>query len=175
MKNLVYVAAVVVLLNIGSYCQDAKPAETEAPASSTKPQADPTIREKFDPTRDPKADLETAIAAAAKSGKRIILDVGGEWCSWCIYMDRFFVKNPTLSEIRDDNFIWVKVNMSEQNENRAFLSSYPEPRGYPHLYVLTKTGKLLHSHDTSDLENGKIYDLARFTRFLKTWSPKKAN
>ena len=175
MKNLVCVAAVVALLNIGSYCQDAKPVVTAALSSSAKPQADPTIREKFDPTRDPKADLETAIAAAAKSGKRIILDVGGEWCGWCIYMDRFFVKNPTLSEIRDDNFVWVKVNMSEQNENRAFLSSYPEPRGYPHLYVLTKTGKLLHSHDTSDLENGKIYDLARFTRFLKTWSPKKAN
>lgn len=129
------------------------------------------IREKFDPKRDPKADLADAVAAASKSGKRIILDVGGEWCSWCIHMDKFIAAHEALNKLRDDNFVWLKVNYSEENENRPFLSAYPEPLGFPHLYVLDGGGKLLHSEDTSLLEAGETYNLAKFTNFLKKWSP----
>ncbi|BDQ03700.1 hypothetical protein [Ignavibacterium sp.] len=35
---------------------------------------------KFDPTRNPEQDLKNAIEYAQKTNKRIILDVGGEWC-----------------------------------------------------------------------------------------------
>ena len=125
------------------------------------------------PTRDPKIDLQKAVEQAAKDSKRIILDVGGEWCGWCVYMDKFIVQNPELAKIRDDNFVWVKVNYSPANENPTFLSPYPQPAGFPHLYVLDEKGKLLYSEDTSLLEKGEEYDLAKFTKFLKTWSPKK--
>ena len=144
--------------------------ETVKP-SAAKPAAQAFTREKFDPKRNAKADLDAAIVAAGKSGKRIILDVGGEWCGWCVYMDRFFHENPTLAKLRDDNFVWVKVNMSPENENRPFFAPYPPAKGYPHLYVLEKDGKLLHSQDTAKLEAGKVYDLARFTDFLKKWAP----
>ena len=175
MKNLLYIATAIALLNACIFGQDATPTASNATAPVAKPQADLFVREKFDPTRDPKADLKAAIETASKSGKRIIIDLGGEWCSWCVYMDKFFFQNPALAKIRDDNFLWVKVNVSEQNENKVFLSSYPAAAGYPHFYVLTKTGKLLHSHDTSSLEKGKGYDLVKFTRFLKIWSPRKVS
>jgi hypothetical protein len=35
------------------------------------------------PARDPVDDLDTAKVEAQRAGKRIVLDVGGEWCSWC--------------------------------------------------------------------------------------------
>lgn len=128
-------------------------------------------REKFDPLRDPKADLALAVTTATKTGKRIILDVGGEWCGWCVYMDKFFFQNPELDKLRTDNYVWLKVNMGPENENTAFLSAYPEREGYPHLYVLDTDGKLLQSQDTSPLEAGKGYDLAKFTAFLRKWAP----
>ncbi len=131
------------------------------------------VREKFDPKRDPKADLVEAVTKAAAAGKRIILDVGGEWCVWCVYMDRFFVENPPLEKLREDNFVWLKINMGPENENKAFLSAYPEANGYPHLYVLDAAGKLLKSQDTSALEQGNGYNLMKFTEFMRTWSPKK--
>lgn len=128
-------------------------------------------REKFDPLRSPKADLEAAIRKASASGRRIILDVGGEWCGWCIYMDKFFIENPSLAKLRDDNFVWIKVNTSPENENKEFLSAYPEATGYPHLFVLDEKGVLLHSQHTDVLENGNGYDLKLFTEFLKKWAP----
>lgn len=133
------------------------------------------VREKFNPKRDPKADLAEAVTKATASGKRIVLDVGGEWCVWCVYMDRYFIENPSLEKLREENFVWLKVNMGPENENKEFLSIYPEAKGYPHLYVLDPTGKLLQSQDTSTLEEGKGYNLTRFTEFLKNWSPKKPN
>ena len=92
---------------------------------------------------------------------------------WCVYMDRFFVENHALEKLREDNFVWLKINMGPENENKAFLSAYPEANGYPHLYVLDAAGKLLQSQDTSALEQGKGYNLIKFTEFLRTWSPKK--
>jgi thiol-disulfide isomerase/thioredoxin len=149
----------------------ATPSKAKAAAKPGGAKASPFPRERFDPKRDAKADLAAAIVEAEKSGRRIILDVGGEWCVWCVYMDRFFYENPALTKLRDDNFVWLKVNMSLENENRAFFADYPPARGYPHLYVLEKDGKLLHSQDTAMLEEGKSYDVARFIEFLKTWAP----
>ena len=130
-------------------------------------------REKFDPMRNAAADLQTAIEKAGKENKRIILDVGGEWCGWCIHMDKFFAMNKNLAKLRDANYVWVKVNMSEENENKEFLAKYPQAAGYPHLYVLEKDGTLIQSQDTSALEEGKTYNLKVFTDFLQKYAPTK--
>jgi len=130
-------------------------------------------REKFDPKRDAVADLNAAITRASAGHKRIMLDVGGEWCVWCIHMDKFFFLHPELAKIKDENYVWVKINMSPQNENKTFLAGYPEAKGYPHLFVLDETGKLVQSQDTSLLENGKTYDLVKFTEFLTKYAPVK--
>lgn len=125
----------------------------------------------FDPLRDPAKDLETAKVEAQRGGKRILLDVGGEWCSWCHILDKLVEEDGEIRSFRDANFVWMKVNYSEENENKAFLAAYPEIKGYPHLYVLDAGGELLHSQFTGDLEKGKGYDRAKFFAFLKQWAP----
>lgn len=125
----------------------------------------------FDPARDPVADLETAKVEAKRGGKRILLDVGGEWCSWCHILDDFIAGDSEIRRFRDANYVWVKVNYSEENENQAFLSQFPEIKGYPHLFVLDNDGKLLHSQFTGELEKGKGYDRGKFFDFLKQWAP----
>lgn len=174
MKKTLLIFVSLLLVSIPAFGQNTgpDPVATAAPVLK-KTVVKPFSREKFDPLRDPKADLSSAMIAAANENKRIILDVGGEWCGWCIYMDKFFYLNPNVDKLRNDNYVWVKVNMSPENENSAFLASYPAPKGYPHLYVLDETGKLLHSQDTAPLEAGKGYDIAQFTAFLKEWTPKK--
>ncbi|MDQ2747795.1 MAG: thioredoxin family protein [Acidobacteriota bacterium] len=131
-------------------------------------------REKFDPKRVAADDLKSAIAKATAENKRIILDVGGEWCVWCREMDNFLIRNAALGNLRADNFVWVKVNMSEENENKEFLANYPEIKGYPQLFVLEKDGTLVKSKDTAELEDGKkSYNLQKFTDFLKEYAPAK--
>lgn len=129
------------------------------------------LNAQFDPARDPAADLETAKVEAQRGGKRILLDVGGEWCSWCHLLDAFMDGDSEIRRFRDAHYVWVKVNFSEENENAAFLKQFPEIKTYPHLFVLDAQGKLLHSQFTGDLEKGKGYDRAKFFRFLQDWAP----
>ena len=144
-------------------------AAQSAGGPATKPAAKPTI---FDPTRDAAKDIELAIEEADRTGKRILLDVGGNWCVWCYEMERYFEVQKDLRALRDRNYVTVKVNWSPENKNEEVLTQYPKISGYPHLFVLGKTGALLHSQNTAELEDGqKSYDLEKFTAFLKKWAP----
>jgi thiol:disulfide interchange protein len=127
---------------------------------------------RFDPARDPVRDLEMALNMARATGRRVLVSVGGEWCTWCHVMDRFFAGNTDLRKIRDASFIVLKVNFSRENQNQAFLGRWPAVAGYPHFYVLGADGRLLHSQDTSALEAGNEYDPIAFRAFLVEWSPR---
>ncbi|MDL1891975.1 thioredoxin family protein [Sphingobacteriales bacterium CHB3] len=126
--------------------------------------------EKFDEKRDAAADIQLAVAEAKRSGRHVLLDVGGEWCVWCHRLDSLFVKNPDLNEYLHANFVVVKVNWSKNNKNEEVLSRYPKVAGYPHLFVLDETGRLLHSQDTSELEEGKGHSREKMFAFLRTWA-----
>jgi thioredoxin-related protein len=125
----------------------------------------------YDPARNADQDIKDAVAEAGRTGKRVLLEVGGDWCIWCHHMDDFFEKYPELLALREKNFIMVKINFSDENKNEQVLSRYPPVKGYPHIFVLERDGKLLQSQDTGKLEEGKSYNLDKFTAFLKEWSP----
>lgn len=125
---------------------------------------------KFDPSRDGAADVAHAVALARVHGKRVIVDVGGEWCSWCHILDRFIATTPGVRALIDTRYVWVKVNYSKENRNEALLARWPKVTGYPHLFVLDANGTLLHSQDTGALEAGNGYDKARLLDFLRRWA-----
>lgn len=158
----------------------AQPLDTTAqkPAVAADAAAVAGLNAQFDPARDPVADLAIAKAAAQRDGKRIMLDVGGEWCSWCHLLDAFLEGDAEIRSFRDANFVWMKVNYSEDNENAEFLAQFPQIKGYPHLFVLDAQGKLLHSQFTGELEadkgQPKGYNRERFLAFMKEWAPPKA-
>ncbi len=124
----------------------------------------------YDPARNADEDIAAALKEARRTNKRVLLEVGGLWCIWCRIMDEFFVKHPDLLAYREKNYVMVKVNMSEENKNEVVLARYPKINGYPHIFVLDSEGKLLHSQDTGLLEEGKGYNLEKFSNFLKEWS-----
>ncbi len=136
-------------------------------------QADYQPVSKFDPGRDPSKDLENAVAEAQKTGKNILLDVGGEWCIWCHRIDAFIEGHEDINNFIHANYVVMKVNFSSDNKNEDFLSKYPGISGYPHFFVLDQDGKLLHSQDTGKLEEGKDYNPQKFMAFLEVWAPKK--
>src|SRR5689334_17812027 len=67
---------------------------------------------KYDPKRDAAQDIRDAAAEAKRTNRRVLLEVGGEWCSWCHHMDDFFAANSDLTGLRDKSFVTVKINFS---------------------------------------------------------------
>jgi thiol:disulfide interchange protein len=124
---------------------------------------------KFDPARDAAKDISAAVADAKRTNRRVILDVGGEWCGWCHALDRYFVEHDDLRALRDQHYVWLKVNYSPENTNAVVLGRYPGINGYPHLFVLDQDGSLVQSQDTSPLEEGPSYNYDRMKAFLLKW------
>ncbi|HSB00720.1 MAG TPA: thioredoxin family protein [Anaerolineales bacterium] len=126
----------------------------------------------YDPARNPAEDLKQAIVIAQNENKRIMLELGGDWCIWCKHMDDFYVAHSALLQFRAEHYVLVKVNVSEENMNEAFLSQFPQAAGYPHIYILDRDGTFLHSQDTAKLEDGvDSYVLEVFMAFLQEWAP----
>jgi thioredoxin-related protein len=128
---------------------------------------------KFDPSANPFDDLKKVIKEAKEAKKRILLDVGGEWCIWCHRIDQFIEKDDELKNYLKEYYIVLKVNYSEENKNEKFLAQYPKVKGFPHYFVLDENGKFLHSQDTGLLEKEKSYDKEKMMRFFQEWSPGK--
>jgi thiol:disulfide interchange protein len=157
----VIVALLLTVCSIGiAVCQD-KAADTMA-----VPQ-----RVAFDPARDADKDIRDAVVEATMTGRRILLDVGGEWCIWCKRLDAFFASHPRASDLMHTGYVVVKVNFSKENKNEGVLSRYPKIAGYPHLFILDAGGKLVHSQDTGLLEEGKGYSEEKILKFLEQWAP----
>lgn len=128
----------------------------------------------YDPARNPADDLTQAIVVAQKENKRIMLELGGDWCIWCKYMDEFYKTHADILQARVENYVLVKINVSGDNANEKFLSQFPEAAGYPHIYILASDGTFLHSQNTADLEDGAdSYVPEVFMAFLQEWAPVK--
>ena len=123
--------------------------------------------------RNVEEDLKMTIARASTEKKRILLQVGGDWCGWCKLLTAFIEKNEPVRTSLDRNYLLMKVTYTQKQPNEAFLSEYPKIKGYPHLFVLNAEGKLLHSQDTTPLEEGNGYNLDRILAFLDEWKPNK--
>ena len=131
--------------------------------------------DKFDPKRDAAKDIHDAVVKAKLTGKRVLLDVGGEWCIWCHRLDTLFATHPDLNTFLHEHFVVVKVNYSKENKNEKLLSHYPKIPGYPHIFVLESEGSLLCSQDTGELESGKGHDPGKVMAFLVKWAPPKSH
>ena len=126
---------------------------------------------KFDPKRDAEADIQSAIEEAKRTGKRILLDVGGDWCRYCHQMDQLFFEHPEILRLRNNNFITVAIYYGTDNKNPQALSHYSKVLGVPHFFVLEKDGTLLYSQHVLDLRTGGAYDPEKMKSFFVKWSP----
>jgi len=130
----------------------------------------PQYSQHYDPVRDPNVDLQAAMHAATEMDKSIFMLVGGDWCSWCYVMTRFFAQETELQRDLLENYELLKINMSESNPNVSFLAGYPEIEGYPHIFILSASGELMHAQDTFALQAGEEYSVEKFERLLDRFS-----
>ncbi|XQW84914.1 thioredoxin family protein [Thalassotalea piscium] len=123
----------------------------------------------YDDERDPFKDAVAAIALAQKTQRNVLIEIGGNWCSWCHKMDAFLAKNPDVYQALHNKYVLLKVSVSDVNENEAFMKSLPPVLGYPHMYVSTNSGKMMLSKDTAELLEGDYYSKNAWLTFLDQW------
>ena len=129
----------------------------------------PTYSKIYDDKRDPFKDAFAALALAKKTNRNVLIEIGGNWCSWCHKMDAFLEKNPEVYQKLHSQFVLLKVSVSDSNENEGFMSTLPPVLGYPHMYVSTAAGKMVLSKDTAELQDNGQYSSQQWLAFIKKW------
>jgi len=135
----------------------------------------PVYSTEYDPGRDPFIDGKAAIELATKTQRRILIEVGGDWCKWCHILDKFINNDPQIENALHKTFVILKVNVSDKNLNEKFLSSFPKTLGYPHMYVAESDGHVIHSQDTGEFLVALKYSKYKFMAFLNKWKIKPIN
>jgi thiol:disulfide interchange protein len=129
----------------------------------------PEFSKAYNPARNPFQDGRDALELARKTGRLVMIEVGGDWCIWCHVLDRFIKENKDVYDTLHANYVVLKVNMSDENDNKEFLSGLPKTNGYPHLFITRDDGTVIYSTDMTRLvENGK-YVHERVMVFLEHW------
>ena len=123
----------------------------------------------YDYKRNPFDDLQRAQKDAHQEGKLILALLGGDWCHWCRMLEKTMTSNDALNKKLDETFIFLKVNVSEENYNEAFIETLPEINGYPYLVVFDNKGKVLAGQSTVVFQEGDGYSLDRLTAFANQW------
>jgi thiol:disulfide interchange protein len=138
--------------------------------SSNKIKQDlPVYSKIYDDTRDPFKDAKAALTLAKETHRNVLIEVGGNWCSWCKAMDVFLEENPQVYKRLHSDFVILKINVSDSNENAEFMKSLPPVMGYPHMYVSTSTGKMLLSKDTAELHEDGANSVNKWLAFIEKW------
>lgn len=129
----------------------------------------PPYSRAYSPARDPFVDGRAAISLARQTQRRVLIELGGDWCRWCIVLDRFLAANAQVRQQLHRHFVVLKVNVSDANDNAAFLAGLPPNQGYPHIFVADRDGSIIHSQDTARfLVNGQ-YSPQRVLAFIQRW------
>jgi thioredoxin-related protein len=121
----------------------------------------------YDPKRNPQQDLEYAKSIA--NNRKILMIIGGDWCSWCNILDNYLKGDPELHNNLIENFVVLKIHFSRENISNEFLSNYPKINSYPHFIILRNDGTYIGEQNTELLESGDSYSKKLFEQFIDKW------
>lgn len=126
----------------------------------------------YNPDADAKAEVAAAVTKAAAEGKNVFLQIGGNWCPWCVKFHTMITEDAKLDSLVKANYEVVKVNYSKENDNHELLASlgYPQRFGFPVFVILDGKGNVLHTQDSWYLEQEKTYSPEKVEHLFKMWS-----
>ena len=129
----------------------------------------------YNPDANATTDIDAAVKKAAAENKFVIIQAGGNWCSWCLKFARSSKADPKIDSAINSSFIWYHLNYSKENMNEAVFAKYGYPQrfGFPVFIILDGKGQRLNTQNSEYLEDGKkSYDQKKVLGFLEQWSPK---
>lgn len=160
----VFIVAALLVVSFGLKAQIPGTASTIKPTDTAK---------LYNPKADAKAEIQAAVKKAQAENKNILLQIGGNWCIWCIRFNDLVTKDPELNKFIRANFVVLHVNYSKENTNDALMAElgYPQRFGFPVFVILDSKGNRIHTQNSEYLEEGKGHSKEKVLEFLKDWCP----
>ena len=111
---------------------------------------------------DENANANKAVAAAferaKKSHKRVLIDLGGNWCVDCVVLANF-VEQPSVKKFVAAHYEWVAVDVGRFDRNLQVPARFGLTNrltGVPTIIVADADGKQLNKNDVFVLADARI-------------------
>jgi thiol:disulfide interchange protein len=102
---------------------------------------------------DEHADADAAVAAAferaKKAHRRVLIDLGGNWCVDCVVLSNF-LKLPEMQRFMAAHYEMVAVDVGRFDRNQQIPARFRitgRLKGVPALLIATPDGKLVNGDD----------------------------
>ncbi len=127
----------------------------------------------YNPSEDAAAAIDKAVAKASKEKKHVLVQVGGNWCSWCAKFVKLSKEDAQIDSLLNASFVVYHLNYSKENRNLPVLAKYSFPQrfGFPVFLIIDANGKLLHTQNSAYLEEGSSHGKQKVMDFLTAWTP----
>ncbi|HXY34309.1 MAG TPA: thioredoxin family protein [Planctomycetaceae bacterium] len=127
----------------------------------------------YDPFAEPLKDLEAALKTAKGQNKRVLIDIGANWCGDCLALAEVFHTNAEVTAALKPGFVLVLIDFENPIGQQIYERYNPNhrSRGIPHFVVLDSDGTLLKS-EASEFAVGH-YDIPNLKAFIAKWSASK--
>jgi len=125
----------------------------------------------YDSRRNADADLAATIAKAKASGKRVLIDLGGNWCTDCRILAGV-MELPELKPFIEEHYEVVSIDVGRMNKNMQIPARYGVTKldGVPTVLIVDTNGKLLNATNAADLADARSMNPQGIANWLARWA-----
>ncbi len=129
----------------------------------------------YPPPGDAQKEIDTALAAAAKDHKRVILVFGANWCYDCHVLDATFHSKQFAAMVAASYHV-VHINVGDDGDQNLDLAEHfgVPLKGHvrvPSLAVLDPDGKVVYAQKNGEFDDSVKLAPPDIAAFLKKWAP----
>ena len=119
------------------------------PSITSLQQLPVVLMQPYDEHANADAAVAGAFERAKKSHKRVLIDLGGNWCVDCVVLANF-LKLPEMQRFMAAHYEMVPVDVGRFDRNQQIAARFgitARLKGVPALLIATPDGKLVNGND----------------------------
>ena len=129
----------------------------------------------YDVKADGEQQIAVAVAQAGRERKRVLLNLGANWCSDSHAMFQLFNANPEIRRVIEDHYVFEMFDVNRRGlrrRNARVVERFGDPiaAGIPVLLILDANGVLLNNDPAERLADSAHNHPALVLAYLRKWA-----
>jgi len=128
--------------------------------------------EPYDESADADRDVARAFAQARAEHKRVLIDLGGNWCGDCLILSSI-MQLPEVERFLNAHFVVVLVDVGRFNRNLQIPARFginERLQGVPSVLIANPDGTLVNRGNISALDNARAMTPQATVDWLAWWA-----
>lgn len=126
----------------------------------------------YDDDADADRDVAAALARARSEHKRVLIDLGGNWCGDCRVLAGI-MDLPEMRAFLTRHFVIVSVDVGRFDKNLQIPARFgvlDSLKGVPCVLIATPDGKLVNRENTEALQDARTMTPQAIADWLAQWA-----